>query len=121
MTENNKNEKIWYKNPFKWGVIILLVLIGIFFTVMLFDTVEECIGGLLGLTGDTENTAKNRILSFLGIAMGGILIALQALASYKRAKAMEDAAKAQAQASRACPLNCVSGVIVQWGLCPRRV
>ena len=22
---------------------------------------------------------------------------------------------------RACPLNCVSGVIVQWALCPRRV
>ncbi len=23
--------------------------------------------------------------------------------------------------ARACPLNCVSGVIVQWALCPRRV
>ena len=33
--------------------------------------------------------------------MGGILIALQALASYRRAKAMEDAANAQAEASKA--------------------
>ena len=31
--------------------------------------------------------------------MGGILLALQALASHKRAKAMEDAARAQAQAT----------------------
>ncbi|MCY4137537.1 MAG: pentapeptide repeat-containing protein [Rhodobacteraceae bacterium] len=42
---------------------------------------------------------KSRILEFLGIAMGGILLALQAAISYKRAKAMEDAARAQARAT----------------------
>ena len=97
LTENNKKKR--YKDPFKWGVIILSILIGIFLAVMLFDPVEKCIGSLLGITSDTHDTAKNDILSFLGIAMGGILIALQALASYRRAKAMEGAASAQAAAS----------------------
>ena len=63
---------------------------------MFFDTAVESVGNLLGLEGIGE---KNEILSFIGIAMGGILIALQALAAYRRAKAMEDAASAQAAAS----------------------
>ena len=50
MTEDNKK---WYKDLFKWGVIILSVLFGIFVSVMLFDTVEERTGSLLGLTDDT--------------------------------------------------------------------
>ena len=33
--------------------------------------------------------------------MGGVLLAIQALMSYKRAKAMEDAANAQAEAANA--------------------
>ena len=57
----------------------------------------ECYFGrsLLGLP------EKNRALTFLGIGMGGILLALQALMSYKRAKALEDTAEAQAQAAKA--------------------
>ena len=47
---------------------------------------------LLGLS------SKPEVLKFIGIGMGGVLIALQALMSYKRAKAMEDTAKAQADA-----------------------
>ena len=54
---------------------------------MLFEMPAKWVGGWLGLESIKE---KNKILSFLGIAMGGILIALQALASYRRAKAMED-------------------------------
>ena len=42
---------------------------------------------------------KNEALKFLGFGMGGFLIALQALMSYRRATAMEDAAKAQAKAT----------------------
>lgn len=42
---------------------------------------------------------KFRILNFLGVAMGGILLAIQAVTSCKRAKAMEDAANAQAGAT----------------------
>ena len=40
-----------------------------------------------------------RLLKFLGISMGGILIALQALMSYRRAKAMEETAESQAKAT----------------------
>ena len=43
---------------------------------------------------------KYDTLKFLGIGMGGILLALQALASHRRAKAMEDAANQQAKATR---------------------
>ncbi len=43
---------------------------------------------------------KYEVLKFLGIGMGGILLALQALASHRRAKAMEKAANQQAKANR---------------------
>lgn len=92
------NEKRWYKNPIVWGVIVLLMLFAVFVCVMTFDTVAECAGHLLGLDGNKE---KYEILSFIGIAMGGVLIALQAYSAYKRAKAMEEAASAQAEASKA--------------------
>ena len=49
-------------------------------SVMFSKTVEEYIGTLLGLT---ERKQKNEILTFLGIGMGGVLVALQALMSYK--------------------------------------
>ena len=42
---------------------------------------------------------KYEVLKFLGIGMGGILLALQALASHKRAKAMEESSTAQAKAT----------------------
>ena len=58
------------------------------------NKIEECVGQLLGLPGK-----KNEILIFLGISMGGILLTLQAWISYKRARAMEDTAKAQAKAT----------------------
>ncbi len=50
----------------------------------------------LGLTNTAE--PKYETLKFLGIGMGGMLVALQALMAYKRAKAMEDTAIAQANA-----------------------
>ena len=70
--------------------IFLVVVLGLLFvgflSVMFSETVEQYIGTLLGLT---ERKQKNEILTFLGIGMGGMLIALQALMSYRRAKAME--------------------------------
>ena len=81
------------KNPLLSFLIFLLIVAFVTFVgVLFFDCVENCISGLIGLI------AKNKILTFLGIGMGGILVALQALMSYKRAKAMEDTAKAQADA-----------------------
>ena len=60
-----------------------------------FEYVEKHTSELLDLP------SKNETLKFLGIGMGGVLIALQALMSYKRAKAMEQTAEAQADAARA--------------------
>ena len=85
----------WVKTIFslKGGLIFLLVvLLAVFVAVMFWESTEKCISALLGLK------EKSDILKFLGIGMGGILLVVQALASYKRAKAMEDAAKEQANA-----------------------
>ena len=62
---------------------------------MFCETCKEWVGELLGLH------TKSPILKFLGIGMGGVLLALQALMSYKRAKALEDTANAQAEAAKA--------------------
>ena len=73
-------------NPLLSFLIVLLVLaFGAFVGVLFFECAETYISKLLGLSD------KNEALKFLGISMGGILIALQALMSYRRAKAMEDA------------------------------
>ena len=79
-------------------LIVLLIVLAVVFVVVLFSkSLEACVLNSLGL----EEDAKYEALKFLGIGMGGILIALQALMSYKRAKAMEDTAQAQADAANA--------------------
>ena len=84
------------ENPLLSFLIFLLIVASVAFVgVLFFDCVKNCVSGLVGLT------AKNKILTFLGIGMGGILVAMQALASHRRAKAMEDTAKAQADAANA--------------------
>ena len=75
-------------------IVLLIVAFVTFVGVLFFDYVKNCVSGLIGLT------AKNKILTFLGIGMGGILVALQALMSYRRAKAMEETAKSQAKATK---------------------
>ena len=67
-----------------FGSLLGLVLLS-FVCVMLFKRIEEKSGKLLGLS------EKNKILTFLGLGMGGILIALQALIASGQTKAMEDA------------------------------
>ena len=74
---------------------LLVVLVMLFSSVMFCEICERWVGERLGLY------TKNPILKFLGIGMGGVLLALQALMSYKRAKALEDTAKAQAEAAKA--------------------
>ena len=54
---------------------------------------ESIFDQLLGLD------KKNDVLKFLGFAIGGLLLMLQALIANKRANAMEDTAKAQTQAN----------------------
>ena len=74
---------------------VLLLLVFAFVAVMCSLEAESYIGcRLLGLT------EKSETLTFLGIGMGGSLLALQVLMSQKRAKALEDTAKAQADAAK---------------------
>ena len=81
---------------FQYGLVCLLVvLVTLFSSVMFCETCTEWVGERLGLY------TKNPVLKFLGIGMGGVLLALQALMSYKRAKALEDTANAQAEAAKA--------------------
>ena len=82
-------------NPLLSFLIVLLILsFGAFVGVLLCECIETYISNLLGLSN------KNETLKFLGISMGGILIALQALMSYRRAKAMEDAVEKTEQGQR---------------------
>ena len=74
-------------------VVFVSLAVLVLGAVMLSKTVEVCIGQLLGLS------EKNEILKFLGIGFGGILLVWQAVIANKRAKAMEDTAKAQAKAT----------------------
>ena len=76
-------------------LIVLGLLLCAFTGAMLSEYLQNAIGKYLGLTN------KNEILRFLGIGMGGVLVTMQALMSYKRAKALEDTAKAQSDAARA--------------------
>ena len=81
---------------FQYGLVsAFVVLLGTFLLVMVSESMAGSISQLFGLY------TKNGILKFLGIGMGGVLLALQALMSHKRAKAMEDAAIAQANAAKA--------------------
>ena len=75
-------------------IALLTVLLAVFSGVMLTKN-PAWVFGLFGVSD------KFRILNFLGVAMGGVLLAMQAVMSYRRAKAMEDAANAQAEAARA--------------------
>ena len=81
------------------ALIGLLVVLVVVFVVVMIPDCPKWIFNLLGIAGTEE--PKYEALKFLGIGMGGVLVALQALMSYKRAKAMEQTAEAQAAAARA--------------------
>ena len=76
--------------------VLLVLLLVAFVVVMFWEKATIAISGLLGITDNN----KYEVLKFLGIGMGGILISLQALMSYKRAKAMEDTVKYTEQGQR---------------------
>ncbi len=88
------------KNLFSIFQVVLIVLLGVLvvvFVVVMFSDCPEWIFNLLGVSGEKP---KYEALKFLGIGMGGVLVALQALMSYKRAKAMEDAVLKTEQGQR---------------------
>ena len=80
------------------AVGILVGLLGVLF--VLFLAVMFCEGAESYISDRLDLEEKHEILKFLGIGMGGILLALQAFASHKRAKAMEDTANAQVEATK---------------------
>ncbi len=83
-------------STFQIALIGLLVILVVVFGAVMFSDCHKWIFNLLGIAQNGE--LKYEALKFLGIGMGGILVALQALMSYKRAKALEDTAQAQADA-----------------------
>ena len=85
----------WIKtNPLLTILCSLLVVMLAVFVAVMFSKNLCWISPYLGLAD------KNKILTFLGIGMGGILLALQAVIANRRAKALEDTAKAQAEANQ---------------------
>ena len=80
---------------FQYGLVgAFVVLLGTFLFVMVSESVEGGVSQLFGLS------AKSETLTFLGIGMGGVLLALQALMSYRRAKALEDTVRNTEQGQR---------------------
>ena len=78
------------ENPlliFQVILIVLLILLAIVFVVVMCFENPKRIFNLLGVS--EKEQPKYEVLKFLGIGMGGVLVALQALASHRRAKAME--------------------------------
>ena len=81
---------------FQITLVVLLVALVVVFVVVMVPDCPKWIFGYLGIVQNGE--PKYEALKFLGIGMGGVLVALQALMSYQRAKAMEKTAKSQADA-----------------------
>ena len=83
------------------GLLILLALLAIGFVWVMLSNDPKWSFCLLGVGEPKAGKPKYEVLKFIGIGMGGVLLALQALMSYKRAKALENTAKAQADAANA--------------------
>ena len=86
------------ENPLLSFLIFLLISMAVVFGVVMYYEDPKCVFELFGVSG-SENP-KYEVLKFLGIGMGGVLVALQALASHRRAKAMEDTAEHTEQGLR---------------------
>ena len=75
-----------------WILIVVLLAVIVVFGI----TAADFSNFSYSLLGQEK---KAEVLKFLGFTMGGVLLALQAVVSHKRARAMEDAARAQAGAT----------------------
>ena len=74
--------------------LMLVVLVAVFGSIMVAKEPELA----FRIFGATD---KFEILQFVGIAMGGVVLAIQAATAHKRARALEAAAQAQAKAAGA--------------------
>ena len=78
---------------------LLFILLALFLIVMFFN--PESVLRLFGLSANMRDgtSGKYNLLRFLGVAMGGVILAIQAANSHRRARALEETAKAQADAA----------------------
>ena len=74
---------------------VVLLLVALAVAVMLSESTANFLKELLGL----NKKGKYEVLQTIGFCIVGVLLVLQALAANRRAKAMEDTAKAQAKAT----------------------
>ncbi len=77
-------------------LVALLILLSLAFFASMFS--ERAANHFYNIL-EMDPRKKLTLLQNLGVGMGGVLVALQALASHRRAVAMEKAASAQAQAT----------------------
>ncbi len=79
---------------------LLFILLALFLIVMFFS--PESVLRLFGLSVNMRDgtSGKYNLLRFLGVAMGGVILAIQAVNSHRRARALEETAKAQADAAK---------------------
>ena len=82
------------ERPVLVGLVGLLVLLLAFFAAVMDSGDPARAYRLFGVK------EKFRILEFVGVAMGGVLLAIGATIANRRAVALEDAAQAQAQANK---------------------
>ena len=86
-------------------VAVLIVLLVVFMGIGFSDPASAWsawVYRFFGVKAGTENfRIKFQILEFIGVGMGGVLLAIGATIAYRRAVAMEDAANAQAKAADA--------------------
>ena len=87
-------EKIGSELSLRVLLICLLVVLAVLFLIVVFDECPRWTNQYLGIS------KKDEALKFLGISMGGVLLALQASIANRRAKAREDTAKAQVEANK---------------------
>ena len=93
------------RNFFGWWnlqrtlVVLLVGLMGFFAAVVLWEDAAKHVSQGLGIP--EKEGSKNEVLKFIGISMGGVLVALQAVIANNRAKAMDKTAQAQADAAKA--------------------
>lgn len=78
-------------------VILLVGLMGLFAAVVFSENLAKLVSQGLGIP--EKEGSKNEVLKFLGIGMGGLLIAIQAVIANKRANAMDNTASAQVRAT----------------------
>ena len=71
------------------GLLVVFVIVGVFDPAWVHRF----------FFGEVKDAEKSRILELIGVGMGGVLLAIGATIAHRRARAMEDTAKAQVKAN----------------------